>query len=624
MSKPQWVWEPFDPAKTSLSGDIGKLFRNDEVKTPGVLMRGAPPPNAAVMAREVIQNSWDAAGDARDLFPPPAEFQIEFAFRSASGKDKSSLIDALALRGLADRLHECDANDGRTKLGLRDQVCLDSLDDAGKPLTSLVITETGTTGMYGVWGPESRMYLALATLGYTPKPEGGGSYGYGKAGLIRGSATRSVIAYSCFREQRAEPAVTRRLLGMTYWGYHDLGAQSYPGFARFGQPDGEAIIPFENDRADEIAESLGLNRRDQSNRSDFGTTFLIVEPTVEPNDLQCAIERYWWPALEDSSISFGVSIRTAEGVEHPRPKRDPVLRSFIRAYELATIPQDNPPQHGRRNNLTKIDGHAVGALGLVAEPGGWSYPQQTEVEAAQPVEHRSLVALMRKPRMIVEYYVVGQTPPFVRGAFVADDEIDQTLRQTEPKGHDAWQTKPDDDGDPVAAERARKVLDRIKGNVRTFRESLKPPKPPQEQVHLPEFDRLMRPLLRDDTGPPPPPPPGVRDVSISLDPRPEEAANGQIRVKGRARFGLSDEFNGDHAPVDVRIRYLLMEDNRIGDAVPLTIRPPLGFVLPEGSDRYRGTIHRGSPVQFTFESETHDDLWTGRMIAEAEIVEVKS
>ena len=522
---------------------------------------------------------------------------------------------------MAGRLHEFDADGERAKLGLREQVCLDSLDDADQPLASLVITETGTTGMYGAWATgESRMYLALATLGYTPKPGGGGSYGYGKAGLIRGSATHSVIAYSCFREGSAEPGVTRRLLGMTYWGQHSLDDQSYPGFARLGRHEGEAVVPFENDEADEIAESLGLDPRDPTGGRDFGSTFLVVEPTVEPEDLRHAIERYWWPALEDPSISFGVSIRTDGGVEHPRPKRDPVLRSFIKAYDLATIPQDNPPQHGQRNILTKIDGLAVGTLGLVAEPDDWSYPQQTEVEAAHPVEHRSLVALMRKPRMVVEYYVVGQAPPFVRGAFVADDALDATLRQTEPKGHDAWQTQPDDDGDPVAAERAKQVLNRIKSNAMTFRRSLKPPKPPQEQMRLPEFDRLMRQILRGNGGDLPPPPPGEREVSIRLQTKRREAGPGRLQATGVARFDLDEKFNGDEAKVIVRLRYLLVEDGQAGDAIPLTITAPYGFERFDGSDRYSGTIHRGSPVQFEFESEPYEDLWSGRMVSEVELV----
>lgn len=530
------------------------------------------------------------------------------------------MIKALGLRGLADRLHKCDAADGRAKLGLRDRVCLDSLNDAKEPLTSLVITETGTTGMYGAWNtPDSRMYLALATLGYTPKPEGGGSYGYGKAGLIRGSATHSVIAYTCFREDPAEPGVTRRLLGMTYWGQHSLDGESYPGFARFGQAVGEAVVPFENDEADAIAESLGLGVRNPTASQDFGTTFLLVERTVEADDLRRAIERYWWPALEDRSISFNVSIRTPDGVEHPRPKRDPVLHSFIEAYEVATVPQDNPHPHKRHNRLAKVRDRSAGTLGQVADPGGWSYPHQTEVESARSVEHRSLVALMRKPRMVVEYFVVGQTPPFIRGAFVADDEIDQILRQTEPKGHDAWQTKPDDEGDPDAAALAKAVLDRIKGNTDRFRRDLKPPKPPQEQLHLPEFNRLMRQILRGADGRPPPPT-GERDVSISLQTNRAEAGPGQLQASGIARFALDDKFEGDEAQIMVRLRYLLVEDGQAGDPVALTISPPYGFKRADDSGRYSGTIRRGSPVQFEFESESYDDLWSGRMVGEVELV----
>lgn len=622
MPQRRWVWEPFSPDTTSLSGDIGKLFRNDPVKAPGVLEREAPTPNAAVMAREVIQNSWDAAGEARRLSPPPPEFAIEFAFHSALGDEKLSLARALGLDALADRLRACGRGEERAKLGLREHTCLDSLDDARSPLSYLVITETGTTGMYGAWATgKSRMYLALAALGYTPKPDGGGSYGYGKAGMIRGSATHSIVAYTCFRDGSAEDGVTRRLLGMTYWGQHTLNSESYPGFARFGcETDEERVVPFENEEADEVARSLGLALRDPSSGSDFGTTFLVVEPTVDPDHLMRAIERYWWPPLEDSSIPFNISIRTEQGQRHPRPKKDPVLRTFIEAYELATVPQDNTHPHKRSTRLTAIKGTPAGTLGMTADLSGWSYPQQTEVDAPHRVEHRSLIALMREPRMVVEYYVAGQTAPFVRGVFVADQALDGDLRKTEPKGHDAWQTKPDEDGDAAAAKIAETVLNRIKSNVATFRLSLKPPKPPQEQLRLPEFDKLMRQLLRGD-GPSAPPPAGPRDVSIRLDPILEDINGEQIRAVGHAKFGLSEEFTGEAATVQVRLRYVLVEDDRAGDAVPLEIQPPAGFARTHDSDHYVGQILRDSPAEFTFQSAPHDALWTGRMIAEADVVQ---
>ena len=63
----KWRWERVDPASTGASGDIAKLFKNDLVKVPGLLAaKDAPSPEAVLMAREVVQNSWDAAREARD------------------------------------------------------------------------------------------------------------------------------------------------------------------------------------------------------------------------------------------------------------------------------------------------------------------------------------------------------------------------------------------------------------------------------------------------------------------------------------------------------------------------------------------------------------------------------
>lgn len=88
--------------------------------------------------------------------------------------------------------------------------------------------------MYGpfIQARSTKLFLALISVGYTVKAVGsGGSYGYGKAGLITASATRTVLAYTCFREQADDPGVTRRLLGMTYWGQHEV-VNSFTGFAR--------------------------------------------------------------------------------------------------------------------------------------------------------------------------------------------------------------------------------------------------------------------------------------------------------------------------------------------------------------------------------------------------------
>ena len=244
-----------------VSGDLSKVFKHEPVKAPGVFSVDPPDPAAALLVREVVQNSWDAALESRRSAPtePITPFEVSFRLRSVSGDRRDELVEHLGLQELATRVA---AVDNRRSLGLSEIDCLVNLDE-DDDLRLLEISEQAAGGMHGPWtGDDSKLYLALCSVGITPdEPGRGGSYGYGKAGLIRGSAIRSVVAYSCFSERSDDPGVTRRLLGMTYWDRHKIDGVSYTGSARFGSdaPTGQ-IIPFCNDAADEIASRLGPGR----------------------------------------------------------------------------------------------------------------------------------------------------------------------------------------------------------------------------------------------------------------------------------------------------------------------------------------------------------------------------
>ncbi len=616
-----WIWEKTDPARSGSSGDLSKLFRHEETKNPGAFAYDAPPMNATLMAREVIQNSWDAARELQDSDQNAPEFEIVFKFEELKGDEKYALAESLDLVNLAARAESAD----RADLGLRETDCLGSLFDPD-PLPVLIIEERGTTGMYGPWtGANSRMFLGLVSLGYTEKAGvgAGGSYGFGKAGLIRGSATRTVIAYTCFRERADDPGVTRRLLGMTYWGQHDDGDVNYTGFARYGeQPtENEGVKPFENERADEVAVSLGLDRRDSDRPEDLGTTFILIEPTVEPAGLVKAIERSWWPALTDRL--FEVSVRSSEGLDVPRPLRDDVLRSFVRAYEVATVPRDNPKAEEKKIPLSSldVDGERVptlGNLGLTVDLQDWSYADQKMVatDDGAAVDHRSLVALIRGPRMIVEYLDVGRTAPYVRGAFIADLSIDDYLRRTEPKSHDSWQAKSDDGGlDSTGARIADTVRKRIKANVATFRKLHKPPVPPPEDIHLPLFDSIMRKVMSGTGAGWKPPIHDTRPVSIRLKHAPEAAGHGLIRLRGSATFSLSDHFEGESGEVEASIFYRFLEDDRVGEYADLEFTPS-GLLQPIVGDagKFNGRMAKGDEVEIAFVSAPYSAEWSGRLI----------
>ena len=523
---------------------------------------------------------------------------------------------------LAERLHSSD--DGQ--LGLKSPNCLERL-SADDELPYLLIEETGTTGMYGPWsGDRSKMYLALNTVSFHLKRAGtGGSFGYGKSGLIRGSAVRTVVAYTCFREREDDPGVTRRLLGMVYWGQHHCGGRSYRGFARLGQakrPDTpDTIVPFENEKADQIADGLGMPVRNPDSPGQFGTTFLLIDPTVRAPDLVKAIERSWWPALE-SGADFHAVV-TAEGRELcPRPRKDDVLATFLDGYGVATSPSDNPRSDRKKVVLKSIGSFpSPGVLGLVADPAGWSYPEQTESSSNQLIEHRSLVALVRKPRMVVEYLETGRTAPYVRGVFVADDSVDEALLATEPKGHDAWQTTAaeSDDIPPFATQCAKQIVERIKNLVRVFHQQLKPDKHRHDDYVLPAFDRAMRKLLAGTAGLGPVPEP--RPVAIHPDWRLTPVAADSLKVEGSVAFSLTDHVPDDEAEIAVSLRYVFVEDDRAGDEVEIKVDPPAGFKPTDGSKEFIGRVARGAEVRFGFETEPYRNDWTGELRASAELVE---
>lgn len=624
----KWHWEPVDVTRSSAAGDVSKLFKNEAVKEPGVLADGAPPATDTVLAREVIQNSWDAA---RELVESSEEeeaahnFHLDFEFREVGGSDKSRLVGALGLGELRERLEAIEASIGgadtaRTQLGLASG--LRSIDTSNDPLRLLEIREHGTTGMYGPFsGTSSKLYLALVSVGFTLKDQGsGGSYGYGKAGLIGGSATRTVIAYTCFRERADDPGVTRRLLGMTYWGRHELGGESFTGFGRFGCEHGdEAPIPFENEEADDVAEMLGLTIRSPEELGDLGTTFLLVEPTVEPEPLNDAIERNWWPALEVRA--FDIDIYTYEG-KHivPWPSANPVLAPFIRGFELATMPQDSGVvnEWSRKfRRLTTGSGNVLelGTLGLVADlgPEGWSYP----ANGLEDTRHASLVALIRGPHMVVEYLECGTSMPFVRGAFLAAGEVDERLRQTEPKGHDSWRTKGDLDGvDSESVEVARAIVARIKQQVSAFRRGLRPTGPPRQEARLPTLEGLFRRVLDgNSTRPSGPSRAGTVDVNIT-EQELHPSGNG-IRLVGRATFSLAEHVGVPSVDVDIRIRYLFLEDGRSGEECPVSVSPPEGFVAVGLPGAFRGALTHDRS-EFRFETAPYDPDWSGKLSVIAE------
>ena len=632
---PEWQWELVDHSRINASGDFAKMFRGERVKSPGVF--GADPleDESALLMREAVQNSWDAAIETRAETgeQEPHPFEVSFRLFELWGEERDRIAGAL---GLGDLAHRVESVDSRQILGLGEKDCLSDGFAGDIPLPMLEIREQAAGGMHGPWSEDSKLLRAMCTIGMTPAtPDRGGSFGYGKAGLIRGSRVRTVVAYTCFAERPDDEGVTRRLLGMTYWGSHRHEGCSYTG-ARWFACLGNGPEPCVNEAADQVASLLGLPLRDPAEVSDRGTTMLLVDPTVTADGLVRAAERFWWPALEDGSLQFGLVVKddTARSLHHPRPKRNPDLLPFIEAFEAAMMRQDHKRSELQVYDLkprSTADGYdRFGKLALRSDRSGWSYPETLEspAEDAGEVEHRSLVALIRDPRMVVEYYDTGaRGSPYIRGAFVADSAINERLRLTENKAHDTWQTS-SAAGDIATAdaEAARLLLQQVRSRVREYRGEVRPKPKPYAAMRFPVWDELARMLWRGAAPGDRPPPRPARALSIQPGEQLAVGEDGRPYVEGAASIGYSDSYTpehpeGDLVEVSLRCNFAAIDGSRQQHTVPLDVETPRGFVPQEGSGHvFQGRIKPGHRVTFEYLTGEYDSYWTVEVDVSAEIV----
>ena len=168
----KWHW--IEPAETgSVGGEtFGKLFKN----------QGYSPSD--LLAREALQNSWDAAirrddGVAQD-------FRFDATFRNLNGGAFQEFSSLLGLEELVKRREDMDSSVQTPDLDLVRSALAD------KRISVLYVSDFGTTGLPGhpKLRYQSRLYRALYTLGSTKKDGSdsgqGGSFGFGKSALISG------------------------------------------------------------------------------------------------------------------------------------------------------------------------------------------------------------------------------------------------------------------------------------------------------------------------------------------------------------------------------------------------------------------------------------------------------
>jgi hypothetical protein len=421
----------------------------------------------------------------------------------------------------------------------------------------------------------------------------------------------AIVVYSRYRDPDGDQHT--RLFGCGYFRSHQVGKDEYNGRAWFGrnmtpgQITSQIVDPLEDDEADTLAAELGFEIRPAD---ELGASILIVDTALAAEAIKTAVEEWWWPRLIDGELD--VEIIAPDGTRYiPRPKSRLDLQPFIATYDIAqgTNPDPKPKQEMKRE-FKRYNGVALGTCALKVV----DLPAEDE-PARIPEDRIDTVALVRGLGMVVQYYRDWPSGmPALVGVFVASDELDDTLKFSEPITHDKW--------DPMSSrlrrvtETHRKavhvVVERIIGTVKGFRREASPPPPPKTRRLLALEKELAKFLT--GTGPKnvdqPSAPVHLEDVHAE----PVPMNDNQLRLKARFMVKLKKDANVDTTKLRLKMICKVLEDNAEGRRVEYDLKSDADYSKdPKDRDAYIFSIDQDTPVKFSVLTEPYDSLWTVRV-----------
>jgi len=240
--------------------------------------------------------------------------------------------------------------------------------------------------------------------------------------------------------------------------------------------------------------------------------------------------------------------------------------------------------------------------------------------------------------------------PVIRGAFLADDRINENLRQTEPPEHDRWMRVRSGDhrGEKVDYDIARAVARAVRDAVDQFRRDIDPVRI-RNSGTLEVFGNFLaapgatagrQGTRAGDKGTKVPKRKPIRaarrKVHVHLvHPTDETDIDRPTRAPGRephtlvaranTRFGLMEWVPDQELEVEIAIGARIAEDGGSpGDPLGVTVTAPPGFTRTSADDaavhRFRGLLRHGREVEFKSETNSYDEEWTVEVFFDAEPV----
>jgi hypothetical protein len=576
MTKLDWHFEPV----SSMGGASAGAYQNS--------LAGAGVPPDELFAREVIQNSVDAASQ-RD-----ASVLVRFRSRRLADGERAGVLSSLGLESGSEPLK---------RKGLVAKGELGAL--LGGPLEVLYVEDYNTLGLGGTTKPlpleeEDNYFRLCLTLGDTRAGQGGGgTFGYGKSVFWQMSSVWTVVMYSRFAPTARTNGANARLIGISWFKTHSYQRGKtllrYTGRAWLGEVHEEGCNPLVDDAAHAAAAKLGFALRGDG---ECGLSVMILGSRVDTDKLRDGVERHWWPRLLDGKLAVELE-RDDTPAEKPQPRARPALKRFVRAWDLA---RGAPVVDGRdaRQDLS-YRSEALGVFAMTTGPE--SEPEEFGSTAeAEPAE----IALVREPRMVVEYLpgpVLGSSQPLCNAVFVANPALNQMFAASEPPAHNKWDYRTIRQDRPLSEEQKRKIkhaLDKIRAAARAFvQRRQSPPMKPPERCR--ELERMLGKFIRIDPELPPPPPPGGNPVSIRfLEPAQRSVAGAGVTIDAKVRVALRDDAN---LPLENLVRVYAWVDTIVDDG-STSDKLAMDYIAAkdaDGTERLGEVDTRGSYVDLVLE-----------------------
>lgn len=423
--------------------------------------------DVATFVRETLQNANDAR--VRDSEDP---VRVSYRFDRLSGQELDSFLDNLDWAaedgdvGLYDHLRAAGEVEDDRQL----EEYLDHVENE-RELLLLTVEDRNTQGLDGSETEDGTNYTALIRdMGRSNKSAGeGGSHGVGKTVLWAFSGTSTVL-FNSYPTRNTAGNDPPRFVGRTLLPDHrdDETEQLYSGNGWYGRvdpddPNGRYVSMWGDDASGQ-AETLRAEHR--TGPMETGTAATVVgfrDPTSEGypdldelwETFRSEVARYFWPAIENGDLE--VSLERADGTtEQVEPSDVDVVAPFVKCFEERETPDDDLESRGNvvGGGIEFDLPNKKAGEDRETEPRGYLDVYAKKPSPGDDEHHLNEVAIFRGAGMVVEYVsmsgaasygsdfygllMAGEARGWLGETSVADPDVEELLRTSEPAAHDEW------------------------------------------------------------------------------------------------------------------------------------------------------------------------------------------